>query len=128
MTNTELISLLDEARDFMVDSCRECSRESTSLRVRIDAALAERLDKPPCSCGQPYPCMEGCPDCCHSQGYLDYCQGDRHAERQDSAKDVVEWLTVKVEFKTKQNVVLIGKNGRLQLEVERLKRLSEGKS
>jgi hypothetical protein len=73
----------------MVDSCRECSRESTSLRVRIDAALAER---------------------------------------QDSAKDVVEWLTVEVESKTKQNVVLIGQNGRLQLEVERLKRLSEGKS
>jgi hypothetical protein len=35
--------------------------------------------------------MKGCPDCCHSHGYLDYCQGDRHAERQDSAKDVVEW-------------------------------------
>jgi hypothetical protein len=65
--------------------------QDADLAARVEAALAERQDKPPCSCGQPYPCMKGCPDCCHSQGYLDYCQGDRHAERQDSAQKAVEW-------------------------------------
>jgi hypothetical protein len=79
-------------------------REVGSLEDSIDAALAERQDKPPCSCGQPYPCMKGCPDCCHSQGYLDYCQGDRHAERQDSATPVVEseveWDRVNAHFYT----------------------------
>lgn len=70
--------------------------QDADLAARVEDALASR-DKLPCSCGQPYPCMKGCPDCCHSQGYLDYCQGDRHAGRQDSAKDVVEWTKVALE-------------------------------
>ena len=99
MTNAELLDLLREARQEL--AAAGMSRASNSsfereradkkvaqIHARIDAALAERQDKPPCSCGQPYPCMKGCPDCCHSQGYLNYCQGDRHAERQDSATEV----------------------------------------
>jgi hypothetical protein len=100
MTNAELLDLLREARESVIALAdeyeslmlaTETEEKQRDLARRIDAALAERQDKPPCSCGQPYPCMKGCPDCCHSQGYLDYCQGDRHAERQDSATDVVEW-------------------------------------
>jgi hypothetical protein len=99
MTKEELLDLLRDARVSVVRDKNYAQRERlytyaeklNILRERIDAALAERQDKPPCSCGQPYPCMKGCPDCCHSQGYLDYCQGDRHAEAQDSATDVVEW-------------------------------------
>jgi hypothetical protein len=88
MTHAELLDLLREAQPWIQV---HAPIEATDLLMRMNAALAERQDKPPCSCGQPYPCMKGCPDCCHSQGYLDYCQGDRHAERQDSAKNVVEW-------------------------------------
>jgi hypothetical protein len=114
MTNTELLDLLRRARkvaDAVVTDARSIAfaqwspeqHRAEAVRDRIDKALAERQDKPPCSCGQPYPCMKGCPDCCHSQGYLGYCQGDRHAERQDSAlaerqdsaKDVVKWLSTK---------------------------------
>ena len=95
--NNDPWELLREARG-RIGSC-ECGDEACEPTAvfarRIDAALAEAQGKPPCSCGQPYPCMKGCPDCCHSQGYLDYCQGDRHAERQDSAKDVVEYATGK---------------------------------
>jgi hypothetical protein len=77
MTNAELLDLLREARDVceypeFIPSSGNISH-ARQVRARIDAALAERQDKPPCSCGQPYPCMKGCPDCCHSQGYLDYC-------------------------------------------------------
>jgi hypothetical protein len=87
-------ALLREALPFVEtvksDGVFGADDRASALLARIDAALAVRQDKPPCSCGQPYPCMKGCPDCCHSQGCLDYCQGDRHAERLDSAKDVVE--------------------------------------
>jgi hypothetical protein len=104
VTNAELLDLLRESRvsvqfhiGLLAWSNNHSPLKTAKLAkaeetlARIDAALAERQDKPPCSCGQPYPCMKGCPDCCHSQGYLDYCQGDRHAERADSATDVVEW-------------------------------------
>jgi len=81
-------------------------RQAQLQRERDEArtALAERQDKPICSCSQPYPCMKGCPDCCHSQGYLDYCQGDSHAESRDSAKDIVEseveWNNHNAQFST----------------------------
>jgi hypothetical protein len=97
---TDPWALLREAREcvicpFAYRQTMYCACTFCALKNRIDAALAERQDKPPCSCGQPAPCMNGCSDCGHSQGYLDYCQGDRHAdrlaERQDSATDVVEW-------------------------------------
>jgi hypothetical protein len=68
VTNAELLDLLREA-----SACVVAVRDD-DLAKRIDAALAE-----------------GCPDCCHSHGYLDYCQGNRHAESRDSATDVVEW-------------------------------------
>jgi hypothetical protein len=113
MANEKLLDLLREARESVIALAdeyeslmlaTETEEKQRELARRIDAALAERQDKPPCSCGQPYPCMKGCPDCCHSQGYLDYCQGDRHAERQDSATDVVEseveWNRVNDNFST----------------------------
>ena len=42
-TNTEikLIELLREAKDFMVDSCRDCSRESAPLQNLIDATFKQ---------------------------------------------------------------------------------------
>lgn len=94
MSNNELLDLLREAEGCIEEAAEafdHLDAKTNDVLRRIKAALAEAQDKPPCSCGQPYPCMKGCPDCCHSQGYLDYCQGDRHAEAQDSATDVVEW-------------------------------------
>ena len=64
-------ALLREARDQLVGV--QGMGKATQTIARIDAALAE-----------------GCPDCGHPYGQQDYCQGDGHAERQDSAKEVVE--------------------------------------
>ena len=72
-------ALLREAEDLLAENVCGCLKPAclgfrNRLAVaRINAALAE-----------------GCPDCGHPYGQQDYCQGDGHAERQDSAKDVVE--------------------------------------
>jgi hypothetical protein len=65
--------LLDCDHDAETCTC-DLAAQKIALLARIDAALAE-----------------GCPDCGHPYGQQDYCQGDGHAERADSAKDVVEW-------------------------------------
>jgi hypothetical protein len=46
-TNTEikLIELLRQARNFMVDSCRECSREGSQLRILIDDTFKKYDDE-----------------------------------------------------------------------------------
>lgn len=40
-TEIKLIELLRQARDFMVDSCRECSREGLQLRILIDETFKQ---------------------------------------------------------------------------------------
>jgi hypothetical protein len=131
MTNTELIALLREARVFVgfCPTTQEGIDRVGAVRDRIDAALAETV------AGQPHEDPA-------RTAYVVQLEDDlKYAELQlqeivelvgeggdGSAFGSVESMLAEVESKVTQNVALIGQNGRLRLEVERLKTLFEGKS